>query len=83
MRNSNGIKRYKEFCSLHGLEELIQEPTRITEKSETLLGRIISNSAQKFFQHGLLNLGLSNDLLYKEKVLDPRVVIKNTSKSAQ
>ena len=46
VRNSNGIKRYKEFCSLHGLEQLIQEPTRITEKSETLLDHIISNSAQ-------------------------------------
>ena len=60
VKNSNGIKRYKEFCSLHGLEQLIQEPTRITEKSETLLDHIISNSAQKVSQHGVLNLGLSD-----------------------
>ena len=60
VKNSNGIKRYKEFCSLHGLEQLIQEPTRITEKSETLLDHIISNSAQKVSQYGVLNLGLSD-----------------------
>ena len=60
VRKSNGIKRYKEFCSLHGLEQLIQEPTRITEKSETLLDHIISNSAQKVSQCGVLNLGLSD-----------------------
>ena len=60
VKNSNGIKCYKEFCSLHGLEQLIKEPTRITEKSETLLDHIISNSAQKVSQHGVLNLGLSD-----------------------
>ena len=57
---SNGIKRYKEFCSLHGLRQLIQEATRITETSETLLDHIISNSTQKISQHGVLNLGLSD-----------------------
>ena len=58
--NSNGIKRCKEFCSLRGLVQLIQEPTRITEKSETLLDHVISNSAQKVSQHGVLKLGVSD-----------------------
>ena len=57
--NSNGIKRYKEFCSLHGLFQLIQEPTRITEKSQTLLDHIISNSGHKVSQFGVLNFGVS------------------------
>ena len=61
--NSNRIKRYKEFCSLHGLVQLIQEPKRITEKSETLLDHIISISAQKVSQHGVLNLGVSDHQL--------------------
>ena len=54
--NSNRIKRYREFLSLHGLKQLIQEPTRITEKSETLLDHMVSNSAQKVSQLGVLNL---------------------------
>ena len=57
---SIGIKRYNEFCSLHGLWLLIQEPTRTTEKSETLSYHIISNAIQNVSQHGLLNLGLSD-----------------------
>ena len=56
----DGIKRYKEFCSLHGLRQLIQEATHITETSETLLDHIISNSTQKVSQHGVVNLGLSD-----------------------
>ena len=60
---SNGVKRYNEFCSLHGLKQLIQEATRTTEKSETLLDHIISNSTQKISQHGVLNLGLSDHQL--------------------
>ena len=58
--NFNGIKRYREFCSLHGLKQLIQELTRITEKTESLLDQIISNSSQKVSQHGVLNIGLSD-----------------------
>ena len=60
---SNGVKRYNEVCSLHGLKQLIQEATRTTEKSETLLDHIISNSTQKISQHGVLNLGLSDHQL--------------------
>ena len=26
-----GIKRYQEFCSLHGLKQLITSPTRVTD----------------------------------------------------
>ena len=60
---SNRVKRYNEFCSLHGLKQLIQEARRTTEKSETLLDHIISNSTQKISQHGVLNLGLSDHQL--------------------
>ena len=56
----DGIKRYKEFCPLHGLRQLIQEATHITETSETLLDHVISNSTQKVSQHGVVNLGLSD-----------------------
>ena len=58
--NSNGTKRYKEFCSLHGLVQLIKEPTRITEKSESLLDHMISSSAKKVSQHGVLSVGVSD-----------------------
>ena len=31
-----GIKAYREFCSLHNLTQIINSPTRITEKTSTL-----------------------------------------------
>ena len=40
----NGIKRYKQFCSLNGDEQLLTLPTRIIENSTFLLGRALTNS---------------------------------------
>ena len=40
---SNGIKRYKEFCSLHGLQQRIKTPTRVTDRSTSLLDHILTN----------------------------------------
>ena len=36
----NGIKRYKEFCSLHGIEELLTLPTHIIKNSSSLLDHV-------------------------------------------
>ena len=60
---SNGIKRYKEFCSHHGLKQIINSPTRVTDKSSSLLDHILTNSFPKISQHGVLDLGLSDHQL--------------------
>ena len=60
---SNGIKRYKEFCFLHGLKQTIKSPTRVTDKSSSLLDCILTNSSHKVSQHGVLGLGLSDHQL--------------------
>ena len=39
----NGIKRYKEFCSLNGLKQLLTLPTRITKNSTSLLDHVLTN----------------------------------------
>ena len=36
----NGIKTYREFCSLHSLTQIIKDATRIKEKTSTLLDHI-------------------------------------------
>ena len=43
----NGIKRYKEFCSLNGLKQLLTLPTRITKNSTSLLDHDLKNSADR------------------------------------
>ena len=59
----NGIKRYKEFCSLHGIEQLLTLPTRITNNSLSLLDHILTNSADRISQFGIVNVGLSDHQL--------------------
>ena len=59
----NGIKLYKEFCSLHGLKQLITSPTRVAVNSSSLLDHILTNSTEKVSQSGILGLGLSDHQL--------------------
>ena len=59
----NGIKRYKEFCSLHGIEQLLTLPTHITKNSSSLLDHVLTNSADRISQFGIVNVGLSDHQL--------------------
>ena len=59
----NGTKRYKEFCSLHGIEQLLTLPTRITKNSSSLLDHVLTNSADRISQFGIVNIGLSDHQL--------------------
>ena len=47
-------KSHKEFCSLHGLVQVITSPTRITVETSTLIDHILTNSIEKISQHGVL-----------------------------
>ncbi len=69
----NGIKKYREFCANHDLKQIITSPTRITEKSSTLLDHILTNSSDKVSQSGVLDLGLSDHQL----IYCTRKTIKN------
>ena len=44
------IKRYKEFCSMHGLSQLIDCPTRITSNTSTLIDHILTNTQENISQ---------------------------------
>ena len=59
----NGIKRYKEFCSLHGIEKLLTLPNPITNNSSFLLDHILTNTADRISQFGIVNVGLSDHQL--------------------
>ena len=56
-------KYYTEFCSLHGLRQLLNSPTRITESTSTLLDHILTNSVDRVSQSGILDIGLSDHML--------------------
>ena len=69
----NGIKKYREFCANHDLKQIITSPTRITEKSSTLLDHILTNSSDRVSQSGVIDLGLSDHQL----IYCTRKTIKN------
>ena len=56
----SGIKRCEEFCSLNGLEQLLTLPTRITKNLTSLLDHVLTNSADRVSQFGVVGTGLSD-----------------------
>ena len=59
----NGIKRYKEFCFLNGLKQLLTLPTRIIKTSTSLLDHVLTNSADRVSPFGVVDTGLSDHQL--------------------
>ena len=59
----NGIKRYQEFCSMHGLKQLITSPTHVTDNSSSLLDHVLTNSTDRISQSGVADTGLSDHQL--------------------
>ena len=55
-----GIKKYRDFCSIQSLTQIIKNATRITETSSSLLDHILTNSTDKIAQSGIINVGLSD-----------------------
>ena len=58
--NSSISKLYTETCSLHGLKQIIESHTRITEHTSTLIDHILTNSVENISQSGVLEIGLSD-----------------------
>ena len=57
------LANYKEFCSSHGLKQLISCPTRITKNTSTLLDHVLTNSHDKVSQSGVIDIGFSDHQL--------------------
>ena len=45
---SHDVKNYHQFCTMHGLKQLIQSPTRVTYSTSTLIDHILKVSFQEF-----------------------------------
>ena len=57
------IKNYIEFCSLFGLEQMVQTPTRITCNSSSLIDHILTNFSDRISQSGIVDTGISDHQL--------------------
>ena len=62
------IKRYKKFCSMYGLSQLIDCPTRITYSISTLKDHILTNTQEKISQLGVIDTAISyHSLIYSTR----------------
>ena len=60
---SSLISKYKELCQSFFLTEIIEEPTRTTCNTASLLDHILTNCAEKVSQKGVIDVGLSDHQL--------------------
>ena len=69
--NANNTNKLKDIFAAYGLEQLINEPTRVTPNSSTLIDLCVTNTATKIINSGVLHLGISDHSLiymtYKTK----------------
>ena len=61
--NSPLLPKYKELCQIFSLKEIIQETTRVTSSTSSLLDHILTNSGWKVSQKGVIDVGLSDHQL--------------------
>ena len=67
---SNDVKNYVDFCTMFGLKQLIESPTRITCSSSCIIDHILASFPDRVTQREILNVGLSDhQLIYcKRKI---------------
>ena len=56
-------QRLKFLCSLYQLKQFINEPTRVTSTSATLIDLILTNTPENILQSGVIHLGISDHSL--------------------
>ena len=59
----NDVKNYFDFCTMFGLKQLIESPTRIICSSSSIIDHILASFPNRVTQRGILNVGLSDHQL--------------------
>ena len=54
------IKNYYEFCTMFGLKQLIEVPTRVTCSGPTIIDHILASFPNRVSQQGVIDVGLSD-----------------------
>ena len=57
---ASDIKKYYEFCTMFGLKQLIEVPTRVTCSSSTIIDHILASFPNRVSQQGVMDVGLSD-----------------------
>ena len=67
---TSDIKKYYEFCTMFGLKQLIEVPTRVTCSSSTIIDHILASFPNRVSQKGVIDVGLSDHqiIYYTRKI---------------
>ena len=57
------VENYFDLCTMFGLKQLIENPTRIACSSSSIIAHIMASFPDRVTQRGILNVGLSVDQL--------------------
>ena len=57
---SSDIKTYHQFCTMHGLKQLIKSPTHVTCSTSTLIDQIVASFPSRVSQGGVIDVGISD-----------------------
>ena len=60
---SSDIKKYHQFCTMHGLRQLIKSPTRVTCSTSTLIHHILASFPSRVSQKAVIDVGISDHQL--------------------
>ena len=73
----NDVKNYFDFCTMFGLKQLIESPTRITCSIPFIMDHILESFLDRVTQQGILNFALSDHQLiyYTRKITRKKEVI--------
>ena len=59
----NDVKNDLDFCTMFGLKQLIESPTRLTCSSSSIIDYILASFPDRVIPRGILNVGLSDHQL--------------------
>ena len=62
-KNDSNARKIKDLYKSHQLEQLIQENTRTTKGSQTLIDYACVNRSEMYYQHGVIEAGISDHAL--------------------
>ena len=76
----NDVKNYFDFCTMFGLKQLIESPTRITCSSSSIIDHILASFPNWVTQREILNVRLSDhQLIYCTRKITRIKIISKVS----
>ena len=75
--NDSQLMQLKQLSIIYQLEQLISQPTRITQTSSTLIDVILTNEPSRILSSGVLHIGISPKIFHSSKNTHKYVITRS------